>query len=397
MLSRRRLLAGAGGALAAGVFAAGGGVAGARRPSLARAAARAAGRPRSGDLPTLSQWYHTYGEEGVQDAVNGYAAAYTEAEVSVEWVPDPYESTLTSALLTDDGPDVFEYGNGPSIDMIQAGQVLPLDDVLGDAAADFNQTLLQRLTYDGHLYAIPQALDMQLLIYRKSLLEEAGIEPPVTLDDLVAAAAALTTGDVKGIFLGNDGGAGVMAGMPLWAAVPTTSPRTISSDSRPTTVYESFAKLQELYQSDSLLLGAPTEWHSPGAFISELTAMQWTGLWTFPEILASGIADDFGVLPWPKLAADTGAQSVPFGAFASTVSAGTADPDAAKAFVRWLWVDQTESQVDFATSYGFHVPVARQPAGSGRDAVVGPRRRSGRGAQRLRVRPDAHPVEHRVG
>ena len=178
MLSRRRLLAGAGGALAAGVFAAGGGAAGARRPSLARAAARAAGRPRSGDLPTLSQWYHTYGEEGVQDAVNGYAAAYTEAEVSVEWVPDPYESTLTSALLTDDGPDVFEYGNGPSIDMIQAGQVLPLDDVLGDAAADFNQTLLQRLTYDGHLYAIPQALDMQLLIYRKSLLEEAGIEPP---------------------------------------------------------------------------------------------------------------------------------------------------------------------------------------------------------------------------
>src|SRR5687767_15985856 len=73
MLSRRRLLAGAGGALAAGVFAAHGGVAGARRPSVARAAARAASRPRSGDKPTLSQWYHGYGEEGVQEAVEGYA------------------------------------------------------------------------------------------------------------------------------------------------------------------------------------------------------------------------------------------------------------------------------------------------------------------------------------
>ena len=198
-------------------------------------------------------------------------------------MPDPYESTLTSALLTDDGPDVFEYGNGPSIDMIQAGQVLPLDDVLGDAAADFNQTLLQRLTYDGHLYAIPQALDMQLLIYRKSLLEEAGIEPPVTLDDLIAAAAALTTGDVKGIFLGNDGGAGVMAGMPLWAAGADYLTEDNQFGFATDAVYESFAKLQELYQSDSLLLGAPTEWHSPGAFISELTAMQWTGLWTFPE------------------------------------------------------------------------------------------------------------------
>src|SRR5918994_7439102 len=93
-LSRRRLLAGAGGALAAGVFAAGGGVAGARRPSLARAAARAAGRPRSGDKPTLSQWYHGYGEEGVQEAVEGYAAAYPDATVEVEWFPADYDSTL---------------------------------------------------------------------------------------------------------------------------------------------------------------------------------------------------------------------------------------------------------------------------------------------------------------
>ena len=112
MLSRRRLLAGAGGALAAGVFAAGGGFAGARRPSLARAAARAAGRPRSGDMPTLSQWYHGYGEEGVQDAVEGYAAAYPDANVEVQWFPADYDSTLAAALLTDDGPDVFESATG---------------------------------------------------------------------------------------------------------------------------------------------------------------------------------------------------------------------------------------------------------------------------------------------
>ena len=32
-----------------------------------------------------------------------------------------------SALLTDSGPDVFEYGNGPSIDMIKGNQVVDLD------------------------------------------------------------------------------------------------------------------------------------------------------------------------------------------------------------------------------------------------------------------------------
>jgi multiple sugar transport system substrate-binding protein len=41
----------------------------------------------------------------------------------------------------------------------------------------------------------------------------------------------------------------------------------------------------------------------------------------------------------------------------STVSARSVDVEAAKAFVQWLWVDQTDKQLDFATSYGFHLPV----------------------------------------
>ena len=68
------------------------------------------------------------------------------------------------------------------------------------------------MTYDGHLWAVPQMIDMHVLVYRKSLLEDAGIEPPATMDELIAAAAALTTGDMKGLFVGNDGGIGLLAG-----------------------------------------------------------------------------------------------------------------------------------------------------------------------------------------
>ena len=39
---------------------------------------------------------------------------------------------MAAALLTDEGPDVFEWVNGPNIDMIQSGQVVPLDGVLGE-------------------------------------------------------------------------------------------------------------------------------------------------------------------------------------------------------------------------------------------------------------------------
>jgi multiple sugar transport system substrate-binding protein len=353
--TRRRLLAG-GGLLAAGMFA-GGGLANAGRPSVARSAARAGRRPRSGDLPTLSQWYHEYGEAGTQDAVLRYAEAYEEANIEVEWVPGDYTTAVTSALLTDEGPDVFEFGNGPSIDMILNGQVVPLDGILGDAESDFNERMIQRLTYDGHLWAVPQVVDMQLLVYRKSMLEEAGVELPLplTLDDLISAAAALTTGDTKGLFLGNDGGVGVLGGPLLWSA----GADYLTADNEPgfTTdaVYESFAKVHELFESDSLLLGAPTDWFDPGAFIQGLTAMQWTGLWTFPQIAAE-LGDDFDVAGWPAADASTGTPSVPIGAFASTVAANSVDVEASKAFVQWLWVDQTIYQEEFALAFGFHIP-----------------------------------------
>jgi multiple sugar transport system substrate-binding protein len=353
--TRRRLLAG-GGLLATGVLA-GGGLATAGRPGVTRSAASRARRPRSGDLPTLSQWYHEYGEEGTLEAVQSYAAAFPDANVEVEWISGDWETAMAAALLTDEGPDVFEWVNGPNIDMIQSGQVVPLDDVLGEEADDFDQRLISRMTWDGHLWAVPQMIDMHVLLYRKSLLEEAGVEPPTTLDELIAAAGALTTGDTKGLFVGNDGGVGLLAGYPLWSAGADYLTEDNQFGFANDAVYASFAKLHELFQGDSLLLGAPTDWFDPGSFINQLTAMQLTGLWTFPQILESEVGEDFDVIAWPQLDASTGSPSLPFAALSSTVSSRTADVDLAKAFVRWLWVDETDKQLDFATSYGFHLPV----------------------------------------
>ena len=38
------------------------------------------------------------------------------------------------------------------------------------------------------------------------------------------------------------------------------------------------------------------------------------------------------------------------------MSAKGTDPEAAKAFVKWLWIDQEDFQVDFSNSYGTHIP-----------------------------------------
>ena len=81
---------------------------------------------------------------------------------------------------------------------------------------------------------------------------------------------------------------------------------------------------------------------------------------------------------------------MPVGAYGSCVSAKSKNVDAAKAFVKWLWVDQTDKQLDFAQCYGFHIPARKSVVAEGRQAAVRPGRR--RGDARQRERPRAEPA-----
>ncbi|WP_439662580.1 ABC transporter substrate-binding protein [Lentzea sp. HUAS TT2] len=327
---------------------------------------------RGGTGQALKQWYHAYGEPGVQQAVERYAKAFTKTQVDVQWNPGDYDSKLATSLLSDGGPDVFE--STPQISSVRAGQLVPLDDVFGDARSDFSESILATHTVDGKIYGVPQAVDMQMLFYRRSFLDQAGVKPPSTVDELVDAVKRLNRGGVKGLFAGNDGGGGVLGGPSLWSAgLDYVRDHQVGFDDP--VAAQAIGKLRELYTSGGLLLGAVKDWAEPDAFTQGLVAMQWTGLWAVPAI-QKALGDDFGVLPFPKLTG-SGRASVPVGAFGAMVNARSKRVDEAKEFVKWLWIERTDYQEDFNLSYGFHIPPRRSIAekatklsdGSALDAV----------------------------
>ncbi|WP_375426057.1 ABC transporter substrate-binding protein [uncultured Friedmanniella sp.] len=372
-IPRRRFLSLAGGlaATAGGLSACGSNTG---RPT-ASSSASASGSSGTASV-ALSQWYHEYGENGVEDAVKRYAAAYDQAKVTVKWNPGEYEKLVSAALLTANVPDVFEYGNGPTLDMIKAGQVLDLTDTLGDAKSQFAPSVLAAMTYDDKIWAIPQTVDMQMLYYRKSLLEKAGVQPPQTFADLVTAARAVQTKDIGGFFAGNDGGIGVLGNMFIWAAgfEQISDDKTGIGFDDPA-MYDALSQWRD-FSKDGVLQSASKDWFDGSPFINEETAMQWTGLWVLPDV-QKAFDDDFGVVPFPALGTK-GRQAVPFGAFSSCVSAKGKNPDAAKAFAKWLWVDSEDDQVDFSNSYGTHIPAkpslapkaTKLAAGAGADAAT---------------------------
>jgi ABC-type glycerol-3-phosphate transport system substrate-binding protein len=88
--------------------------------------------------------------------------------------------------------DVIQPDPGMAVTMAKNGDLLALDDVveaLGGEDEFLPNTLLQ---WDGVTYCIPYATGGPVLWYRKDLFEEAGIEPPTTWDEWLAAAEALT-------------------------------------------------------------------------------------------------------------------------------------------------------------------------------------------------------------
>jgi multiple sugar transport system substrate-binding protein len=329
----------------------------------------------SGAKPTINQWYHQYGEAGTQQAVERYAKEYPDATIKVQWTPGDYTSKLNSGLLSSSGPDVFE--SSPNIDQVKSGQVVALDDIMADVKDDYTEADIKSSTVDGKIYQIKMVDDMGVLYYRKSMLEKAGIQPPTSVDELIEASKGLTTGDQKGLFIGNDAGVtpsfggGSLLGPILW----TVGSDYLTSDNKPgfTTpeVKQSFAKMRELFESKSLLLGAPTDWWDPSSFTQGLAAMQWCGLWAMPGI-QKAIGDDFGVVAWPAFSSSVGKPSTFAGGWGAMVSAKARDVEAAKAFVKWLWIDNSAAQEDFNLSYGFHIPPRKSLAAKAEKLQAGP-------------------------
>ena len=157
----------------------------------------------SGSGVGLTQFFHAYGEPGTEQAIKKYAKAYDKADVTTQWITSAdFESKLFATLLTKSAPDLFEFH--PQIQMIKSGQVADLTDIIEPVKSDFNPADIKSHTVDGKIYGVRMIDDPQFFFYRKSMLEKAKVQVPTTLDELMEAAAKLTTGKVKGLYMGDD-------------------------------------------------------------------------------------------------------------------------------------------------------------------------------------------------
>lgn len=84
------------------------------------------------------------------------------------------------------------------VTLMSAGLVRPLDDLIAAHGADIPRN--QMVTIDGKVMAVAFMANAQHMFYRKDLLDAAGVAPPKTYEELLAAAGKVRDGGTASPF-----------------------------------------------------------------------------------------------------------------------------------------------------------------------------------------------------
>ena len=155
----------------------------------------AAGDGGSEDTTTLRLWLNG---EDVPDEVVASLEEQFEADhpgVDLQFERQQWDGIverLTTALSSDDSPDVIELGNTQAQTFEAAGALVDLTDERDRLGGDdLLQSLVESGTYDGRFFGVPYYAGARIVTYRTDLFAAAGLEVPTTIEEFVEAGIAL--------------------------------------------------------------------------------------------------------------------------------------------------------------------------------------------------------------
>ncbi len=154
----------------------------------------------------LTVWFmkDSFSDKIVQGFKDDFESTHpgTTLDIQIqEW--DGIGQKVTSALASNDAPDVIEVGNTQVAQYAASGGVTDLTDKVDDLGGDdWIPGLAEPGKVDGKQYGIPWYAANRVVIYNKDLFQAAGITtPPTTREQWIADTTKLDTGSTQGIYL----------------------------------------------------------------------------------------------------------------------------------------------------------------------------------------------------
>jgi sorbitol/mannitol transport system substrate-binding protein len=284
--------------------------------------------------------------------MQGLSGAFTEETgIELNWVvleENTLRQNVTTDIATNGGQyDVMTIGTYEAPIWAKQGWLAPLDGLSADAAYDVDDLLpaiRSGLSLDGKLYAAPFYGESSMVMYRKDLMEKAGLTMPdaPTWEFIGEAARAMTDrdNDINGICLRGKAGWGENMAF-LTAMSNSFGARWFDETWKPQFDSDAWKNTLETYLS--LMADAGPAGASSNGFNENLTLFQQgkCGMWIDATVAASfvtnptdsTVADKVGF----ALAPDNGLgkRGNWLWAWSLAIPKGSQQWDAAASFIKW--------------------------------------------------------------
>ncbi|WP_123041109.1 ABC transporter substrate-binding protein [Cohnella candidum] len=142
-------------------------------------------------------------ERVVQEAVADFNRSNPfHAQIDYQTFNDDFKIKIATEAAANNLPDLFfSWEEGFLAPFVRSGMVLPLDDMIDQTR--FIPGILDHVSFDGHVYAMPLVRTAEVVYYNRALFEKYHITVPSTTDELIAAVRTLRAAGVTPIALGN--------------------------------------------------------------------------------------------------------------------------------------------------------------------------------------------------
>ena len=358
-VSRRDLLKGA--ATGAGVLALGGGISSflAACGSSTTTTSATLGPDTTG---TLTVWHYSSQQDvkTVQDYTALFTKKYPKVTVNLQYV----EFSVTgqraiAAAAAKQGPDVFIYGGNEVNAMYQAGVFKDIDS-RWQSYADKGQFPDGVITkFNNHVYGVKGYVNLTGLWYNKNILDDVGVQPPKTVDEIEDVFAKIKASPKKYTPI-------ALTGQPTdqgdWTAYPWLTGYGFTYKNPDQTAIQNAFTLVSGWARKGYLPKESVSWGQAETFTrwaqGDVAFME-NGNWNIgPASRTVGNKFQYGTAPLPT---GPSSQGIFLGGEALWVGAFTKNPDLAFAYMQETLMSQAGLLITLKESGG--IPARHDRAG----------------------------------
>ncbi|MFF1301592.1 extracellular solute-binding protein [Streptomyces sp. NPDC058307] len=313
----------------------------------------------------------------LKQSVDAYNKDHPDTKIILRlFANDDYKQKLRVAFGANQAPDIFfSWGGGALDDYVRAGKV----DTLTDAQVDllrFTPSVLKSATFGGKVYGVPaNGLAPVVLYYNKKVLKDAGVTPPKTYDDLLAAVRKLKGDGVTPVslaanskwptlmymeyLLDREGGSQVFDKIASGGPSGWKDPAVTRADQ----------KLQDLAKAGAFGSNASSVSYDQGASTALLytgrAGMELMGTWEYANLVKAApdfVQKDLGYMPFPALSGGKGDPQAIVGNPSNFLSLNSSSKNKSAALTYFKDYVLNDSQVDAYLSSGSVPPVNKLDA-----------------------------------